>query len=238
MNEIKDYLKFLDDIGINEIPVVKSNEKIESEPTIESSKDIVDVKDYFEKMEKEVESCRRCPLGSLRTNSVFGEGNIHSDLMFIGEGPGYDEDKTGKPFVGKAGSLLTKIINAIGLDRSDVFIGNIIKCRPPGNRDPLPEEIDQCRPFIEKQIQLINPKVIVTLGRYSTQTLLNSSVGITKIRGKFTEYKAIKVMPTFHPAYLLRNPSSKKDVWADVQAVRDYLMENSKIYEQTKFGKD
>lgn len=245
MKETSDYLKFLDDIGIKELPIIKNEKKIisntETEKTtesIEKKKIIENVDEYFKKMRIEVNECRKCPLGELRTNAVFGEGNYKTDLMFIGEGPGFDEDKTGQPFVGKAGNLLTKIINAMGLSREDVFISNIIKCRPPENRDPLPEEISCCRPFIDKQIELINPKVICTLGRYSTQTLLNYTRSITKMRGQFIDFKGIKVMPTFHPAYLLRSPSAKKDVWKDVQTIRDYLLEHSDIYKTTTYGQN
>jgi DNA polymerase len=235
LSEVIEYLKFLQDIGIEELPLMKSYSAYSSAT---NGKQATDVETAFKLMKKEVENCNKCQLGKLRTNAVFGEGNRNTDLMFIGEGPGFDEDRTGLPFVGKAGELLTKIINAIGLSRDDVFIANIIKCRPPGNRDPLPEEIESCRPFIDKQIELIKPKVICTLGRYSTQTLLNTTQGITKIRGQFANFNGIKVMPTYHPAYLLRNPSAKKDVWQDVQAIRDYLKENSNIYELTNYGKN
>ncbi len=233
MSEVIEYLKFLQDIGVEELPVIKNNP--ENKPLTTSNADIDSI---FKIMQKEVEVCRKCQLGSLRTNAVFGEGNNKTDLMFIGEGPGFDEDRTGRPFVGKAGELLTKIINAMGLSREDVFIANIIKCRPPGNRDPLPDEIESCRPFIDKQIELIKPKVICTLGRYSSQTLLNTSMGITKLRGQFVDYNGIKVMPTYHPAFLLRNPSAKKEVWQDMQAIMDYLKENSDIYELTGYGKN
>jgi len=230
LKDTVEYLKFLNDIGISELPVVKEeyNEK-ENTKTVE---------ELFDSMRQEIINCSNCPLGSSRVNPVFGEGNINTDLMFIGEAPGFEEDKTGKPFVGKAGGLLTKIINAMGLSREDVFIGNVIKCRPPGNRDPLPEEMEKCKHFIDRQIELIKPKVICTLGRHPSQTLLNTKIGITKIRGKFTEYKGIKLMPTFHPSYLLRDSRKKKETWEDIQAIRDYLKQHSDIFNITKYGKN
>jgi len=168
--------------------------------------------------------CRRCPLCQTRKNLVFGEGSAQASLMFIGEAPGAVEDDTGRVFVGPAGQLLTSIIeNGMGLKRSQVYIANILKCRPPGNRDPLPEEVEQCIGFLESQIDTVRPKVIVTLGRVATQNLLKTSTPISRLRGIFTEYMGIAVMPTYHPSYLLQNPSKKRDVWEDIKKVMKYL---------------
>ncbi len=164
--------------------------------------------------------CTRCKLAEERTNIVFGVGNLEADLMFVGEAPGRDEDREGEPFVGRAGQLLTEIITkGMKLQRADVYIANVVKCRPPGNRNPKPEEIAACMPFLVRQVQLIRPKVIVALGKFAAQTLLSSDTPITRMRGQWHEFEGIKVMPTLHPAYLLRNPSDKKLVWADIKAV-------------------
>jgi len=168
--------------------------------------------------------CRRCKLHTLgRTQVVFGVGNPDADLMFVGEAPGADEDLQGEPFVGRAGQLLTKIIEAIGLTRSQVYIANVIKCRPPGNRNPEPDEVEQCEPFLFRQIDGIKPKVIVALGKFAAQSLLRSNDPITKIRGREYKYRDAILMPTYHPAYLLRNPSAKRDVWEDMKRVREIL---------------
>lgn len=163
--------------------------------------------------------CKRCKLCQGRTNIVFGVGNKNASLVFVGEGPGAEEDKQGVPFVGRAGQLLTKMINAMGLERDDVYICNVVKCRPPDNRDPEPDEIEACEPFLKKQLSAIQPKIIVGLGRYACQTLLQTKTSMSQIRGVWHEYEGIKFMPTFHPAYLLRNPPAKKYVWEDLQAV-------------------
>ncbi len=164
--------------------------------------------------------CTRCKLHKGRKKVVFGVGNMEADLMFVGEGPGANEDRLGEPFVGKAGQLLTAIIEkGMGLKRPDVYIANIVKCRPPNNRDPEPDEVETCEPFLQAQIRIIKPKVIIALGRYASQTLLGTSTGMRRLRGKWSEYNGIPVMPTYHPAYLLRNPNEKRPVWEDVQEV-------------------
>ena len=163
--------------------------------------------------------CTKCRLAGSRTNVVFGVGNPNADLMFIGEAPGRDEDIQGEPFVGRAGQLLTDIIKAMKLTRDQVYIANVIKCRPPENRNPEPDELDACRPFIRRQVELIQPKVIVTLGRFGLQSLTGKSYGIMATRGQWLDYDGIKLMPTYHPAYLLRNPAAKKEVWADMKKV-------------------
>ena len=168
-------------------------------------------------------ACTKCRLSKTRTQVVYGVGNPHADLMFIGEAPGRDEDLKGEPFVGRAGQLLTDIIKAMKLTRDDVYIANVIKCRPPENRNPEPDELDACRPFIQRQIELIQPKVIVTLGKFALQSLTGRAYAISAARGQWTEYNGIKVMPTYHPAYLLRTPSAKKDVWQDMKKVMGEL---------------
>ncbi|HZM60752.1 MAG TPA: uracil-DNA glycosylase [Vicinamibacterales bacterium] len=168
--------------------------------------------------------CSRCKLHTLgRKHVVFGVGNPNADLMFVGEGPGADEDIQGEPFVGRAGQLLTKIIEAIGLTRDSVYIANVIKCRPPGNRNPEPDEVDTCEPFLFRQIDIIKPKVIVALGKFAAQSLLRTTDPITRIRGREYKYRDAILMPTYHPAYLLRNPASKRDVWEDMKRVRAIL---------------
>lgn len=168
----------------------------------------------------ELGDCRRCPLHKSRTNIVFGEGNPRARLMFVGEGPGEEEDQQGEPFVGKAGQLLTRMIRAIELERSEVYIANIIKCRPPGNRNPLPLEIETCSPFLIMQIESIRPDIICALGKFAAQTLLQTNAPISALRGRFHEFRGILLMPTFHPAYLLRYPQSKRQAWEDLQAIQ------------------
>ena len=177
----------------------------------------------LEQVRSELGDCQRCPLAGGRTHIVFGEGNPQADLVFVGEGPGRDEDISGRPFVGAAGQLLDKIIQAMGLTRDQVYICNIIKCRPPNNRDPEPEEITACRPFLEQQLAIIKPKVICTIGAFAARTLLNTSKPISKLRGRFHDYGEIKLMPTFHPAFLLRNPDQKRAVWEDVKKIMAFL---------------
>ena len=170
------------------------------------------------------DDCQRCKLHTLgRTKIVFGVGDPAAALMFVGEAPGADEDQQGIPFVGKAGQLLTKIIEAIEITREQVYIANVIKCRPPGNRNPEPDEVETCEPFLFRQIDVIKPRVIVTLGKFATQSLLRSEEAISKLRGRVFDYRGAKLVPTFHPAYLLRNPSSKRDVWEDMKLVRSLL---------------
>ena len=167
----------------------------------------------------ELAGCQRCKLGRDRTHLVFGVGNPDADLMFIGEGPGEEEDKRGEPFVGKAGQLLTKIIEAMGLTRENVYIANIVKCRPPQNRTPMIDEVETCYPFLRRQIAAVNPKIIVALGSPASQALLSVSIPISRLRGNFYKFGERQVMPTFHPAYLLRNPSEKRAVWDDMKKV-------------------
>jgi uracil-DNA glycosylase len=171
----------------------------------------------------DVGECTRCKLAGGRTTLVFGTGDPRAELMFVGEGPGADEDAQGEPFVGKAGQLLTKMIEAMGFRREDVYIANVVKCRPPGNRDPEPDEIAACEPFLARQIAAIGPKVVVALGRFAVQTLLRDPTPISRQRGSWRQYGGVKLMPTFHPAYLLRNPPEKKRAWEDLQLVMKEL---------------
>lgn len=173
---------------------------------------------------EELGDCQRCKLCSTRTNIVFGSGNPNAKLMFVGEGPGADEDIQGLPFVGKAGELLTKMISAMGYSREEVYIANIVKCRPPNNRPPQEDEIATCQPFLLKQIEAIAPQIICALGTFAAQTLLSSPVRISDLRGRFYDLHGIKMMPTFHPAYLLRNPGEKKKVWEDLQKIMAELL--------------
>lgn len=169
-------------------------------------------------------ACTRCKLCALgRSQVVFGVGHSKARLMFVGEAPGEDEDRKGEPFVGRAGQLLTKIIEAIGLTREQVYIANVIKCRPPGNRNPEPDEVASCEPFLFRQIDVIQPKVIVPLGKFAAQSLLTTMDPITRLRGRQFDYRGAVLIPTFHPAYLLRNPSAKREVWEDMKKVRAIL---------------
>ncbi|MFH1018473.1 MAG: uracil-DNA glycosylase [Pseudomonadota bacterium] len=171
----------------------------------------------------ELGECTRCKLHQGRAHIVFGVGDPHAALMFVGEAPGRDEDMQGEPFVGRAGKLLTDIIEAIGLTRREVYICNVIKCRPPENRNPEPDEIERCEPFLKAQIDSVRPKLICTLGKFAAQTLLKVETPISKLRGKFFEYNGVPLMPTYHPAFLLRNPSSKKEVWEDMKLLHAEL---------------
>ncbi|RZD17065.1 MAG: uracil-DNA glycosylase [Candidatus Acididesulfobacter guangdongensis] len=204
--------------------------KLKSTENSEKGEALKKLRDY------KINNCIKCGLSKERNLIVFGEGNADSDLMFIGEAPGADEDKTGRPFIGKAGQLLTKIIESINLKRESVYIANIIKCRPPGNRNPEQNEIESCSPFLREQIDIIKPKIICTLGKFSTMFIFNeisnaagaANIEFEKIgshRGKIYNYKNIKVIPTYHPSYLLRNPSAKKDVWEDMKLIRGLLSE-------------
>ncbi len=221
---LKMILEFYKELGFERLPIklelVKGQESgVKSQQSKESS---------LKALRQEIGDCQRCKLSKGRTNIVFGEGNPNARIMFIGEAPGREEDQQARPFVGDAGQLLTRLINKMGFERDQVYIANIVKCRPPLNRDPQPDEIQQCFPFLERQISIINPEIIMSLGKISAYTLLNvespiSRFSISKIRGKFFDYKGIPVMPTFHPAYLLRNAKDKWLVWSDAQAVLKIL---------------
>jgi len=177
----------------------------------------------LDSLKREIVRSECCQLCRTRTNLVFGSGNPNAEIMFVGEAPGADEDLQGLPFVGRAGQLLTKIIESIGLKRSEVYICNILKCRPPDNRAPYPSEILACEPYLKRQIDIIRPKIICALGKFAAQILLKTQVSITQLRGKFYDYEGIKLIPTFHPAYLLRNPADKRLVWEDMKKIRQAL---------------
>ena len=187
------------------------------------SQTLPESQETIEEIRADIGNCIRCPLHEGRTKIVHTAGNFQADLMFVGEAPGADEDAQGVPFVGRAGQLLNKIIEAIGLKREDVLVGNINRCRPPGNRAPTLPEAHTCRPFLLREIAVARPKIIVVLGNTACQNLLDTKVGITKLRGEFQDYFGVKVMPTFHPAYLLRDPSKKREVWEDMKKVRAEL---------------
>lgn len=205
--DVRCYLETLRDIGVHELylekplPMPRTREQLLAE------------------LEEQVSSCRKCPLNENRTRTVFGQGNPNARLVFVGEAPGAEEDRQGLAFVGRAGQLLTRIIEAMGLRREDVYICNVIKCRPPGNREPEMSEIIACEPYLLRQLELIRPEVMVALGRVAIQTLLRDKTPITRMRGRWRDYHGIPLMPTFHPAYLLRNPAEKRRVWEDMQEV-------------------
>ena len=183
----------------------------------------VERQESLEAVRRDLGDCHRCQLGDGRTSLVFGTGNPQARLVFVGEAPGHEEDLQGEPFVGEAGQLLTKIIQAMGFRREDVYICNVLKCRPPENRNPRPAEIEQCQPFLLRQVQAIAPTAIVALGTFAAQTLLASKEPISKLRGHFHDYHGIPLMPTFHPAFLLRNPAMKREVWEDMKLVMQHL---------------
>lgn len=195
------YLKHLELLGVRELYFPR-------EPSIQKE---------LEKLKAEILSCRKCPLYRGRKNPVLGEGNPKALLVFVGEAPGAEEDEKGRPFVGRAGELLTKIIKAMGLSRQEVYITNVVKCRPPNNRNPKPEEIKACMPYLLRQIELIRPHLICALGTVAAQSILGKQEPITSLRGHFHEWNGIKVMPTFHPAFLLRNPGYKRLAWEDIK---------------------
>ena len=239
MNEnLKAHLEFFEELGIDGVRLEPawrtridtaertSVDVLEPEPSapIEPSEP-TEPKRVLQLLKEEIgPDCSRCKLHTLgRRQVVFGVGNPNADLMFVGEAPGADEDIQGEPFVGRAGQLLTKIIEAIGLKRDDVYIANVIKCRPPGNRNPEPDEVEQCEPFLFRQIDTVKPKVVVALGKFAAQCLLRTNDPITRIRGREFKYRDAILIPTYHPAYLLRTPSAKREVWEDMKRVRDLL---------------
>lgn len=211
------HLMYYKTLGVKELPA----QKVGGQEPLSKTETLEDIR-------ADIGECTRCRLHLGRTHIVFGEGNPHAALMFVGEGPGRDEDIQARPFVGRAGQLLTKIIEAMKFGRSDVYIANIVKCRPPDNRQPMPDEAAMCGQFLYRQIAVVNPKVIVCLGSVATQYLLQTDKKISSLRGHFTEWRDIQVMPTYHPAYLLRNPEMKKEVWRDMKKVIAYLKDGHK----------
>ena len=220
LDNIKTYVRMYREWGIEGVSVapIRRRDPVESDSNAAA----------LAALRTEIGDCVLCKLHTGRTNLVFGSGNANADLMFVGEGPGEEEDRQGQPFVGKAGQLLTRIIEAMGLKREKVYIANIVKCRPPRNRNPEPDEIASCSPFIQRQIEIIRPKILCALGGFASQTVLETSRKISQLRGRFHDLPflteaGIKVMPTFHPAYLLRNPQEKKRVWDDMKLIMEQL---------------
>lgn len=218
---LKSYLEDLRDSGIDELGYAPPASK-PATPGVPAS--LLQPAESLAAIRAELGDCRRCRLCETRKNIVFGVGSENARLLFVGEAPGRDEDIQGEPFVGEAGQLLTNMIKAMGYARNEVYICNVIKCRPPENRNPLPEEIEQCSPFMLRQIKAVAPKAIVALGTFAAQTLLSSREPISRLRGKFHDYHGIKLMPTFHPAFLLRSPEKKREVWSDLQQVMKLLV--------------
>jgi DNA polymerase len=219
--QLKEHLEFFRELGIDGVrlePQWRGREHPQLVQVFTSQADALRA------IREDLGDCSRCKLAGLgRKQLVYGVGNPNADLMFVGEAPGADEDIQGEPFVGRAGQLLTKIIEAIQLTRQDVYIANVIKCRPPQNRNPEPDEVEQCEPFLFRQIDTIKPKVIVALGKFAAQSLLRTADPITRIRGREFKYRDAILIPTYHPAYLLRNPSAKREVWDDMKRVRELL---------------
>jgi uracil-DNA glycosylase len=230
-DQLKEHLRFASELGIAGVSRDpewrKRGEEAQVEQPRRQAEDVVlfeSPADALVAIRHDIGDCTRCKLHALgRRQVVFGVGNPQADLMFVGEAPGADEDMQGEPFVGRAGQLLTKIIEAIGLSRGDVYIANVIKCRPPQNRNPEQDEVETCEPFLFKQIDAIQPKVIVALGTFAARGLLRTVDPISRLRGRVFEYRGAKLIPTFHPAYLLRNPASKREVWEDMKLVRSLL---------------
>jgi uracil-DNA glycosylase family 4 len=222
---VKSMLEFYQALGLGSLPIkLKKIRSAEVDSKFSNSRTLELKVSALKTLREEIGDCKRCRLSNKRTNIVFGEGNPDARLMFIGEAPGGEEDLQARPFVGDAGMLLTRLIEKMGFRREDVYIANIVKCRPPMNRDPEIDEIEKCGGFVERQIEIINPDVIISLGRISTQTLIgNAKLKITAIRGNFFNYKGIPLMPTFHPAYLIRNPKDKWLTWSDAQKVIEKL---------------
>lgn len=209
--------EYLRDLGFDEVPaaVRSGSAVIGGAPAVES----------LDAIRAELGNCCRCGLNQGRQKVVFGVGNPHARLVLVGEAPGREEDEKGEPFVGEAGRLLDRILYAMGLSRDEVYICNVLKCRPPDNRDPEPAEVAACEPFLIRQLAAIHPQVIVALGRFAIQTLLQSKEPISKLRGTWQQYQGIPLMPTYHPAYLLRNPNGKREVWSDMKQVVERLRE-------------
>jgi DNA polymerase len=235
-NDLKEHLKFARDLGVAGVSRDPAWRRRAGEPraveavALQSQSEPPPVTlykssaDALAAVRTDIGDCVRCKLHAQgRKQIVFGVGNPDADLMFVGEAPGADEDIQGIPFVGRAGQLLTKIIEAIDLKREDVYIANVIKCRPPGNRNPEQDEVETCEPFLFQQVDIIKPKVIVALGTFAARALLRTLDPISRLRGRVYDYRGAKLIPTFHPAYLLRNPASKRDVWEDMKVVRKLL---------------
>ena len=222
MSQLKEWLLFQGRLGWPGLTEPEENRQKRDEIAAAAEPTLAEIRE-------EMGDCRRCKLWRDRTNLVFGEGSPTAALMFIGEAPGGEEDLQGRPFVGPAGQLLNNLLSKLSLAREEVYIANIVKSRPPGNREPEADEIAACFPFLEKQIKAIRPKVIVTLGRVATQTLLDTNTPLTRLRGAWQKYDHIRVMPTFHPSYLLRFPRERVKTWEDMQQVMEFLASDEKF---------
>jgi uracil-DNA glycosylase family 4 len=227
--EIVQQLEFLRDIGLDRLDLAQR-----ARPAVQVAAPVVEIvetavvvtpdsPDSLESIRADIGDCQRCKLAPTRTHIVFGSGNPHAELVFVGEAPGFDEDQQGLPFVGAAGQLLTKIIESTGVKREETYICNILKCRPPNNRNPEPDEVMQCSPFLKRQLEAIKPKIVCCLGKFAAQNLLQSMDSITRLRGSFHDIDGMRVIATFHPAYLLRSPEKKREVWDDMKAIRAEL---------------
>lgn len=227
LGAVRSQFEFLRDLGFESLVAPPAAEELEACPigVVDLSAVAPCRRETLDAIEAEMRDCHHCPLGRSRNRLVFGVGNPRARLVLVGEAPGRDEDLKGEPFVGEAGQLLDRILFAMGMVRADVYICNVLKCRPPQNRDPQPEEVAACEPFLVRQLAAIQPQVIVALGRFAVQSLLKTKIPISRLRGEWHDYHGIPLMPTYHPAYLLRNPEGKRDVWEDMKAVRQRLRE-------------
>ena len=224
IKQLKNYLEMLKYSGLDVIEMTSHIQNLATVETPTGTQKEISLKENLLSFRETVIHCTKCSeLVQSRKSVVFGSGNVRAQLVFVGEAPGHDEDLQGLPFVGRAGQLLTKIIESIGLTRQNVFICNVLKCSPPGNRNPLPEEITNCEPYLFKQLEIIQPKIICALGTFAAQTLLKTESSISSLRGKFHEFRGSKLICTFHPAYLLRNPEEKRKVWEDMKMIRAEL---------------
>lgn len=215
------YFEYLKAIGIDYVETAVYEPPPQPKKRSPAPKEVASQEEQLAGLSGEVEACTKCPLYKGRTKAVFGTGNPDATMMFVGEAPGAEEDKQGKPFVGRAGKLLTKMIEAIGFTREDVYIANVLKSRPPGNRDPQPTEVAACEPYLLRQIEIIRPAVICALGAHAARTLLNTGEPIGRLRGRFHDYHGTPLMVVYHPAFLLRSPAYKKEAWKDLQLLRD-----------------
>jgi uracil-DNA glycosylase len=221
--EIADQLQFFRDIGVETLEASPSGRGLNDSRMPDAADESPNRELTLESIRAEIGDCQRCKLAPMRTNIVFGSGNPDAELVFVGEAPGYDEDQQGLPFVGRAGQLLTKIIESISLKREDVYICNVLKCRPPDNRNPEQDEVASCNPFLRKQLAAIRPKIVCCLGTFAAQTVMQTAAPISKLRGKFFDMDGMRVIATFHPAYLLRSPDKKREVWEDMKQIRAEL---------------
>jgi DNA polymerase len=224
-NELASQLQFFKDIGVDTLDVNASPSGRSSGEAGDEGRmpPAISNKESLDTIRLDLGDCQRCRLAPARTNIVFGSGNPDAELVFVGEAPGFDEDQQGLPFVGRAGQLLTKIIESIGLKREEVYICNVLKCRPPDNRNPEPDEVASCNPFLRRQLATIQPKVVCCLGTFAAQTVLQIAAPISRLRGKFFDMDGMRVIATFHPAYLLRSPEKKREVWEDMKQIRAEL---------------